>query len=81
MLLYRRGSGFQLEGTRRNANWVDGKWEDTHDMAMLGEEWVKKYNKEEPSPYFSGMQKIGIPVTTCFSRERNSTFLAPQIRT
>lgn len=32
-------SGFVEEGRKRQANWIDGKWEDVVSMGILKEEW------------------------------------------
>lgn len=36
-----------MEGTRTEANYMDGKWEDMHEMGVLEDEWAEKYWKEE----------------------------------
>ncbi|KAH7927679.1 acyl-CoA N-acyltransferase [Leucogyrophana mollusca] len=41
--------GFQIEGRKRRANWVEGKWEDLLSMGVLDQEWAALYSKGTPS--------------------------------
>jgi hypothetical protein len=36
-------SGFVLEGIKRKANWVEGKWEDIYCMGILASDWMSAH--------------------------------------